>query len=655
MRLPSLKLALAAAISAFAISAASAQQDENRYVYRPKPQVMSPMGVVDGDFAAPTWQTPTSLPGATGGESYTATISATDNSGVVTYSLRAGAPGWLSLSHEGVLTGVAPEESGTFPVPARATDPSGNYADRTFTVSVTGVPASDETDPVWQTSATLSNATGGQPWSATVTATDNVGPVTYSLESGAPSWLSINASTGELSGTPGNEAAAIEVTVRATDGAGNFALRTFSFNVLPVDETDPVWVTATNALPGGMGLDAWSATVEATDNSGEVAYSLLPGSPAWLSIDSESGEISGAIPEPGGSFEVHVRATDPSGNFADRTFSLEFDPKFYGYTKASVGNAGKFCALTETGEPLCGVGTSRTQVGDGSWRFVDVISGANFNCGLDINGQAYCWGTNGNGRLGDGTTDDRELPTPVVGSHDFTKLGKGKYHACAIDTAGDAWCWGQNSGSSSGKLGNGTNTDSYVPSLVSGGYKWKDIQGGSEFTCGVTTGGDVRCWGLGSWGRHGNGAGNTTNVPDTPVLLVSNAKKVSLGSSHACAATTAGQVFCWGSGDNYKLGNGVTGNKSTSPGAMDYVEVAAGDQHTCALKANGEAWCWGLGTGGELGNGANSTSAAHVKVAGGHTFKSLAAGDASTCGLKDNGELWCWGQGLGNAPVQVLY
>ena len=96
-----------------------------------------------------------------------------------------------------------------------------------------------------------------------------------------------------------------------------------------------------------------------------------------------------------------------------------------------------------------------------------IVAGAFTNCALNTNGRAYCWGRNGSGQVGDGTSgNDRNAPVQVsglgAGLRDIaTKLN----HSCAIDAAGDVWCWGQNS---SGQLGDGTTTDSPVPVRVQG-------------------------------------------------------------------------------------------------------------------------------------------------------------------------------------------
>src|SRR5439155_24488068 len=79
-------------------------------------------------------------------------------------------------------------------------------------------------------------------------------------------------------------------------------------------------------------------------------------------------------------------------------------------------------------------------------------------------GAAYCWGFNSGGQLGDGTTTDRFSPTPVAGGVTFAALSAGNNgaggHTCGVTTSGAAYCWGHNG---NGQLGDGTTTDRLVP------------------------------------------------------------------------------------------------------------------------------------------------------------------------------------------------
>jgi alpha-tubulin suppressor-like RCC1 family protein len=82
-----------------------------------------------------------------------------------------------------------------------------------------------------------------------------------------------------------------------------------------------------------------------------------------------------------------------------------------------------------------------------------VVAGDSFStCAVLEDGTPYCWGSNLKGELGDGTTDDRILPTQVVGLEKVRSLAMGFSFTCAVVEEGSVWCWGDNN---FGALGNG--------------------------------------------------------------------------------------------------------------------------------------------------------------------------------------------------------
>jgi alpha-tubulin suppressor-like RCC1 family protein len=93
----------------------------------------------------------------------------------------------------------------------------------------------------------------------------------------------------------------------------------------------------------------------------------------------------------------------------------------------------------------------------------------------------YCWGANTSGQLGDGTTIDRMTPVLAGSGRSFFMASAGGSHTCGVAAqsgppltgSGDAYCWGSNSNGqlgdgAFGQLGNGNTTDSSVPVKVSG-------------------------------------------------------------------------------------------------------------------------------------------------------------------------------------------
>jgi alpha-tubulin suppressor-like RCC1 family protein len=103
----------------------------------------------------------------------------------------------------------------------------------------------------------------------------------------------------------------------------------------------------------------------------------------------------------------------------------------------------------------------------GGLRFDHLIAREVHTCAVTSRNRAYCWGDNSLGEIGDGTTDnDRLRPTPVTGGHLFKGVWTGGYYTCGLASDDRAWCWGSNG---SGKLGNGTTTTPIpVPTAVVG-------------------------------------------------------------------------------------------------------------------------------------------------------------------------------------------
>lgn len=104
----------------------------------------------------------------------------------------------------------------------------------------------------------------------------------------------------------------------------------------------------------------------------------------------------------------------------------------------------------------------------GGLTFVTLVAGGLDACGLTPNGAAYCWGHNFYGEVGDGTFDHRSVPTRVAGGLRFRTIAIGNSHACGVlltnsADSSAAYCWGTNG---DGELGDGGTTSSAAPVAV---------------------------------------------------------------------------------------------------------------------------------------------------------------------------------------------
>jgi hypothetical protein len=132
------------------------------------------------------------------------------------------------------------------------------------------------------------------------------------------------------------------------------------------------------------------------------------------------------------------------------------------------------------------------------------------SCALRNDGTAFCWGSNQEGQLGDGTTTARLVPTAVAGGNTFSRLTTGDRHSCALTAAGAAFCWGDNT---FGQLGDGTTSDKLAPTAVTGGLVFAYLKAGELSTCGVTSTGTAYCWGDNEYGQLGDGSTTASSVP----------------------------------------------------------------------------------------------------------------------------------------------
>ena len=84
-------------------------------------------------------------------------------------------------------------------------------------------------------------------------------------------------------------------------------------------------------------------------------------------------------------------------------------------------------------------------------------------CARLEDGTVRCWGSNGSGELGDGTTTQRSAPVAVTGIGTASKISTGSSHSCALLTDGTVRCWGRND---SGQLGDASTTERHTPVAV---------------------------------------------------------------------------------------------------------------------------------------------------------------------------------------------
>jgi alpha-tubulin suppressor-like RCC1 family protein len=188
-----------------------------------------------------------------------------------------------------------------------------------------------------------------------------------------------------------------------------------------------------------------------------------------------------------------------------------------------------------------------------------IAAGPDHTCAVAAGGQVKCWGNNGGGQLGDGSTSSTSTPVNVSGlDGTVTSFAMGYDHTCALMSTGEVNCWGANA---HGQLGDGTADPRFSPVDVSGlasGMRAIGAGAAAEHTCALTNTGGVKCWGYNAYGQLGNGSATDSSAPVDVVGLMRGAEAVAVGYYHSCALTSEGGVMCWGHNYAGGLGDGST-------------------------------------------------------------------------------------------------
>jgi alpha-tubulin suppressor-like RCC1 family protein len=321
------------------------------------------------------------------------------------------------------------------------------------------------------------------------------------------------------------------------------------------------------------------------------------------------------------------------------------------------------CGLTNSGGVMCWGWNRAGQIGTGEQvdryptptqvlgletGIVAIAAGPHHSCALDNLGAVKCWGYNSDGRLGDGTDTQRFSPTPVSGlTSGVVAIATGAEHSCALTSEGRVMCWGRGD---EGQLGDGGSASSNVPKLVvDEGTRYQAVTAGGYHSCGLTTAGAVKCWGANARGQLGDKTTITRRTPVQTFGLASGVSAIAAGAQHSCAVTTAGALKCWGFNQLGAIGDGNAYDRRMPAQVVGLeggvVAVSAGSDHSCALLSSGGVRCWGYNGTGQLGDGTvlKRYSPAPVSGLGGFAV-ALAAGGTQSCALLSPSRiLRCWG------------
>jgi alpha-tubulin suppressor-like RCC1 family protein len=254
------------------------------------------------------------------------------------------------------------------------------------------------------------------------------------------------------------------------------------------------------------------------------------------------------------------------------------------------------CAVLSSGAVQCWGNNSYGQLGGGSGissllpvrvagleGVTAIQAGLRFTCALLADQSVRCWGNNDYGQLGNASTTSSSFPVAVAGLGGVTALTHFHgSHVCALLADKSARCWGFNG---RGQLGDGSTANSSTPVAVQGMSNVAALSAGGGTTYALLDDGSVWSWGDNQRGELGDGSAVGHSATPVRVAGLSNVVRVSAGASHACARLSDGSVACWG--------GGAAPAPAPVAGVAGATFIAAGRDRTCALLADGMVNCWG--------------------------------------------------------------
>ncbi len=228
---------------------------------------------------APLSVTTSSLPNAVANSAYPATnLAATGGATPYTWSVTVGTlPAGLVLSSAGQITGT-PTTAGTSNFTVQVKDSLGTTAPANLGITIIPV--------LSITTSSLSNGITNTAYSATLASTGGVAPITWSVTLGAlPAGLSLNASTGAITGTP-TTAGTSNFTVQAADSGTPKQTVTKALSITIIQQL----TVTTTSLPAGAVTSTYSATLTSSGGTPAVTWSVTVGTlPAGLTLQHSHG------------------------------------------------------------------------------------------------------------------------------------------------------------------------------------------------------------------------------------------------------------------------------------------------------------------------------------------------------------------------------
>lgn len=278
---------------------------------------------------------------------------------------------------------------------------------------------------------------------------------------------------------------------------------------------------------------------------------------------------------------------------------------------------------------------------------------------------AWSWGANATGQVGDGTTTNRSSPVSVSGSFtDWVSVacaGPSTYgHSLGVRANGTLWAWGSGVDGLYGTsaLGDGTSSVRSSPVSVLGGFTdWVSASAGHMYSMGLRADGTIWRWGKST----GTGIASTSpallpgGFTDWTSISTGLAGTSTQSGVHNLGIRANGTLWAWGKNGTgfFPIPDGRLGNNDGSDqgspvsvvgGFTNWISASAGGFHSLALRSDGTLWAWGEGSLGQLGDNSTVKKSSPVSVVGGFTnWIQISAGAFHNLAIRSDGTMWAWG------------
>lgn len=267
-------------------------------------------------------------------------------------------------------------------------------------------------------------------------------------------------------------------------------------------------------------------------------------------------------------------------------------------------------------------------------------------CGMNAQGDVFCWGANDYGELGDGTNDARPFPKKVNLPEPVTNVSVSGHHSCVVIKSGAVYCWGLDPrgrplepvevphGHPPLEVGNAhvlpgppphpTVDPNHPPPRMHSDVKPVKIeeltqikaialgegQSITPYACALGMDSIVRCWGANERGQLADSTYIDRSVPK-PIKNIEDATAIYAAGSRACVIRQDKSLWCWG----LRYGISPVSPLPLKEPLTDVYDVALGTDFACALHGDGIVSCWGDNRYGQLGNGSPESSDKPGRVA----------------------------------------